>query len=82
MNRLNGSSEFERMSQNSPFSVEEYLILIGSHFSIEEYCDRAPNTQSLSTIALSHEFSIDECNYNEDLTYEENDNQAATYRSK
>ena len=66
------------MSQNSAFSVDEYHISIGSPFSVEEYCGWSPNTQSPSTIALSHEFSIDEYNYNEDLTYEENDNQAAT----
>ena len=53
-------------------------MLIGSPFSVEKYCDRTPNTQSPSPISLSHEFSIDEYDYNEDLTYEEKDNEATT----
>ena len=44
---------------------------MGSPFSVEEYCDRTSNSDSSSPIALSHEFSIDEYDYNEDLTYEE-----------
>ena len=59
------------MSQNSPFSVDEYPLSMGSPFSVEEYCDRTSNSDSPSPIALSHEFSIDEYDYNEDLIYEE-----------
>ena len=70
--------EIERMSQNSPFSVDEYPMSMGSPFSIEEYCDRTPNTESPSPLALSHEFSIDEYDYNEDLTYEEKGIEATT----
>ena len=44
---------------------------MGSPFSVEEYCDRTPNSESPSPIALSNEFPIDEYDYNEDLTYEE-----------
>ena len=66
------------MSQNSPFLVDEYPISIGSPFSVEECCAWTPNTQSPPTITLSHEFSIDEYDYNEDLTNEENDIQVAT----
>ena len=56
------------MRHASPFSVEEYPMLIGSPFSVEKYCDWTPNTQSPPTISLSHE----------DSTNEENDIQAAT----
>ena len=59
------------MRQNSPFSVDEYPMSMGSPFSVEEYCDRTPNTESPSPLALSHEFSIDEYDYNEDLAYKE-----------
>ena len=59
------------MSQNSPFSVDEYPMSMGSPFSVEAYYDRTPNTESPSPLALSHEFSIDEYDYNEDLTYED-----------
>ena len=34
--------------------------------------------QSQSPIALTNEFSIDEYDYNEDLTYEERNNEATT----
>ena len=60
------------MSQNSPFSVDEYHLSMGSPFSVEEYCDRT------SPIALSHEFSIDEYDYNEYLIYEEEGIEATT----
>ena len=66
------------MSQNSLFSVDKYTMVMGSPFFVEEYCDRTPNTQSPSPLALSHEFSIDEYDYNEDLTYEEKDIEATT----
>ena len=59
------------MSQNSPFSVDEYPLSMGSPFFVEEYCDRTPNSESPSPIALSNEFLIDEYDYNKDLTYEE-----------
>ena len=71
-------SEIERMSQNSPFSVDEYPMSMGSPFSVEEYCDSTPNTESPSPLALSHEFSINEYDYNEDLTYEEKGIEATT----
>ena len=66
------------MSQNSPFSMDEYPMSMGSPFSIKEYCDGTTNTQSPSPLALSHEFLIYEYDYNEDLTYEEKDNEATT----
>ena len=59
------------MSQNSPFSVDEYPMSMGSPFSFEEYCDGTPNFESPSPVALSNGFSIDEYDDNEDLTYEE-----------
>ena len=59
------------MSQNSPFSVDEYPMSMGPPFCVEEYCDRTPSSESPSPLAPSHEFSIDEYDYNEDLTYEE-----------
>ena len=51
--------------------MDEYPLSMGSPFSVEEYCDRTPNSESPSPIALSNEFSIDEYDYNEDLIYEE-----------
>ena len=53
------------MSQNSPFSIEEYYVWTS-------------NTPTPSSIAKSHEFLIDEYCWNEDLTCEENHNQTAT----
>ena len=66
------------MSESSPFSVDEYPMSMGSPFSVEEYCDSTPNTESPSPLALSHEFSINEYDYNEDLTYEEKGIEATT----
>ena len=51
---------------------------MGSPFSIEEYCDRAPSIESQSPLPLSNEFLIDEYNYNEDLTYQEMGIEATT----
>ena len=66
------------MSQNSPFLEDEYPMSMGSPFFVDEYCDSTPNTQSPSPLTRSHEFSIDEYDYNEDLTYEEKDIEATT----
>ena len=53
------------MSQNSPFSVDEYQMSISSPFSVDEYqiSTGALSPQSLHTMELSHEFSIDEYHY-------------------
>ena len=53
------------MSQNSPFSVDEYQMSISLPFSVDEYqiSTSALSPQSLDTMELSHEFSIDEYHY-------------------
>ena len=66
------------MSQNSPFSVDEYQMSTSSPFFVEEYCVSAPSPQSLHTMELSHEFSIDEYHYAEDSTNQGNDIHAPT----
>ena len=50
--------------------MDEYPMSMGSPFFVEEYCNRTPNSESPSPIALSNEFLIDEYDYNEYLTYE------------
>ena len=58
--------------------MDEYPMSMGSPFSVEEYYDRTLNTESPSSLALSHEFLIDEYDYNEDVTYEEKGIEATT----
>ena len=60
------------MSQNSIFSVDEYLVSIGSSFSMEEYYFSAPSSLTPQSNGLSHEFSIDEYHYDEESTNEGN----------
>ena len=69
-NILLESSELETMSQNSPFSVDEYQMSISSPSSMDEYqiSTGALYPQSLHTMELSHEFSIDEYHYVEAST--------------
>ena len=66
------------ISVESPFSFDEYPISVESPFSIEEYCVWTSNTPTPSSIGKSVEFSIDEYCWKEDLTCEENHNQTAT----
>ena len=69
------------MSQNSPFSVDEYQMSISSPFSVDEYqiSPGALSPQSfINTMELSHQFSIDEYRYVEASTNAGNDMDAAT----
>ena len=57
------------MSQNSPFSVEEYSFPRGSPFSFEEYFVEE-YSQTPRNIDIHQEFSIEEYNYNVDTESE------------
>ena len=66
------------MNQNSIFSVDEYLVSIGSPFFVEEYYFSAPSSLTPQSNGLSHEFSIDEYHYDEESTNEGNVIEAVT----
>ena len=74
------SPELKTISQNSPFSVDEYQMSISLPFSVDEYqiSTSALSPQSLHTMELSHEFSIDEYHYVEASTNVGNDMDVAT----
>ena len=74
------SPELKTISQNSPFSVDKYQMSTSSAFSVDQYqiSTSALSPQSLHTMELSHEFSIDEYHYVEDSANEGNDIHVAT----
>ena len=66
------------MNQNSIFSVDEYLVSIGSPFFVEEYYFSAPSSLTPQSNGLSHEFSVDEYDPNEESTSARNVYQSST----
>ena len=69
------------MSQNSPFSVDEYQMSISSPFSVDEY-QMSPGALSpqsfINNMELSHQFSIEEYQDIEATMNPSNDIDAAT----
>ena len=78
------------MSENSPFSVEEYCLSTESSFSLEDYCLSTEASFSIEEYCLSssspihpvnndscEEFSIEEYDYNKDTDNEGNANETS-----